>query len=39
MQANVIYETNGNLRLRDFSLTKPVDLSEIDFYVGLAAKT
>ena len=39
MQTNVIYEKNGTLRLKDFSLVEPNDLSSMDFYVALAAHT
>lgn len=39
MQTNVIYERNGTLRLKDFSLVEPNDLSSMDFYVALAAQT
>ena len=38
MRTSVTFEANGNLSLRDFSLTQTMDVGDIDFYVPSAIK-
>jgi len=38
MRTSIIYEPNGTLTLRDFSLTQDVDVGDIDFFVAAALK-
>lgn len=38
MKSTVVFGSNGKLSLKDFSLTQPTDIGNIDFYVAAALK-